>query len=64
MLNSIKTGYGLVDFQVIMDDTINTDATIANNQLNGIVRLKPQEVAEYIDIDLTITDVIEVSVGE
>ena len=64
MLNSIKTGYGLVDFQVIMDDTINTDATIANNQLNGIVRLKPQEVAEYIDIDLTITDVIEVSVTE
>lgn len=63
MLNSIKTGYGLVDFQVIMDDTINTDATIANNQLNGIVRLKPQEVAEYINIDLTITDVIEVSVG-
>ena len=64
MLNSIKTGYGLVDFQVIMDDTINTDETIAKNQLNGIVRLKPQEVAEYINIDLTITDVIEVSVAE
>ena len=62
MLNSIKTGYGLTDFQVIMDDTINTDETIAKNQLNGIVRLKPQEVAEYINIDLTITDVIEVSV--
>lgn len=64
MLNAIKTGYGLVDFQVIMDDTINTDETIAKNQLNGIIRLKPQEVAEYIDIDLTITDVIEVSVAE
>ena len=62
MLNSIKTGYGLTDFQVIMDDTINTDETIAKNQLNGVVRLKPQEVAEYINIDLTITDVIEVSV--
>lgn len=64
MLNAIKTGYGLVDFQVIMDDTINTEETIAKNQLNGIIRLKPQEVAEYIDIDLTITDVIEVSVAE
>jgi len=62
MLNSIKTGYGLTDFQVIMDDTINTDETIAKNQLNGIIRLKPQEVAEYIDIDLVITDVIEISV--
>ena len=64
MLNAIKTGYGLVDFIVIMDDTINTEETIAKNQLNGIIRLKPQEVAEYIDIDLTITDVIEVSVAE
>ena len=62
MLGSIQTGYGLTDFQVIMDSTINTPATIAANQLNGIVRLKPQEVAEFITIDLTITDTISVEV--
>lgn len=62
MLENIKTGFGLVDFEVIMDETINTDITIAANQLNGIVRLKPQEVAEFITIDLTITDTINVEV--
>lgn len=63
-LDEIKQGYGLEDYEVIMDTTINTAATIANNQLNGIIRLKPQEVAEYINIDLTITDTINVSVEE
>ena len=47
-----------------MDSTINTEATIAANQLNGIIRIKPQEVAEFINIDLTITDTITVSVAE
>lgn len=61
-LESIKTGYGLEAFEVIMDSTINTEATIAANQLNGIIRIKPQEVAEFINIDLTITDTIEVTV--
>ena len=36
----------------------------ARNQLNGIVRIKPQEVAEYINIDFTITDVIEANINE
>ena len=61
-LESIKTGYGLEAYEVVMDSTINTEATIAANQLNGIIRIKPQEVAEFINIDLTITDTIEVSV--
>ena len=45
-----------------MDDSINTPETIAANQLNGIIRIKPQEVAEYINIDFRITDTIEVTV--
>lgn len=63
-LNEIQQGYGLEAYEVIMDTTINTAQTIANNQLNGIIRLKPQEVAEYINIDLTITDTINVSIEE
>lgn len=64
LLDGIKTEYGIEDYQVIMDSTINTEATIAANQLNGIIRIKPQEVAEFINIDLTITDTITVSVAE
>lgn len=63
-LSEIQQGYGLETYEVIMDTTINTAQTIANNQLNGIIRLKPQEVAEYINIDLTITDTINVSIEE
>lgn len=63
-LSEIQQGYGLEAYEVIMDTTINTAQTIANNQLNGIIRLKPQEVAEYINIDLTITDTINVSIEE
>lgn len=62
LLDTIKLGYGLEAYEVIMDNTINTEATIAANQLNGIIRLKPQEVAEFITIDLTVTDSISITV--
>lgn len=62
VLNDIKESYGIEAYQVIMDDSINTPETIAANQLNGIIRIKPQEVAEYINIDFHITDTIEVTV--
>lgn len=62
VLNDIKESYGIEAYQVIMDDTINTPETIAANQLNGIIRIKPQEVAEFINIDFRITDTIEVTV--
>jgi phage tail sheath protein FI len=64
LLSRIKTGYGLSDYRVIMDSSINTSETVARNELNGIIRIKPQEVAEFVNIDLTITDTIEVSVEE
>ena len=62
LLRNIKLNYGISAYQVIMDDTINTPETIAQNQLNGIVRIKPQEVAEFVNIDFHITDTIEVTV--
>ena len=61
-LEPIKLNYGITAYEVIMDSTINTEATIAANQLNGIIRIKPQEVAEFINIDFTITDTIQVTV--
>lgn len=64
LLNKIQIGYGLDEYVVIMDSTINTPETIAKNQLNGIIRIKPTEVAEYITIDFTIADTINVVVEE
>ena len=64
VLDPIKSGSGLADYEVIVDDTINTEQTVASNQLNAIIRIKPQEVSEFINIDLTLTDTITVSVEE
>jgi phage tail sheath protein FI len=61
-LNNIKVGYGLDDYSLTMDSSINTAETIANNQLNAIIKIKPTEVAEFITIDLTVTDTIEVTI--
>ena len=63
LLENVRLDYGIEDYQVIMDSTINTEQTVAANQLNGIIKIKPQEVAEFINIDLTITDTITVSVA-
>lgn len=62
VLDNIKLNAGLDDYVVIMDSTINTEATIAKNELNGIIKIKPLEVAEFITIDLTVTDTITVTV--
>lgn len=59
LLEDIKQGSGLSDYKVIMDDTINTEETKAQNKLLGIVRFKPLEAAEFIEIDFTITDNVE-----
>lgn len=62
VLDDIKANAGLDSYIVIMDSTINTEATIAKNELNGIIKIKPNEVAEFITIDLTVTDTITVTV--
>lgn len=64
VLDKIKANSGLVAYEVIMDSTINTEATIAENQLNGIVKVKPSEVAEFITIDFTVTDTISYEIEE
>ena len=62
LLDSIKANAGLDEYVVIMDSTINTPETVARNELNGIIKIKPLEVAEFITIDLTVTDTITVTV--
>lgn len=64
LLDNIKVGNGIDAYQVIMDGSINTPETVAANQLNGIIKIKPQEVAEFITLDFTITDTIDVSIEE
>lgn len=59
LLEEIKNGSGLDDYRVIMDETINTEETIRQNKLIGIVRVKPLEAAEFIEINFVITDNVE-----
>lgn len=59
ILDEIKAGNGLSEYKVIMDDTLNTEETKAQNKLIGIVRLKPLEAAEFIEINFVVTDDIE-----
>lgn len=62
-LDGIVEGDGIDAYEVQMDDTINSDEDKANNILNGIVRIKPTRVAEFINIDFVITDNIETIVS-
>lgn len=60
LLEVIKTGNGLSGYAVIIDNTNNTDETIAKNEMYATIRIKPLEVSEFITIDLTVTDTVEV----
>ena len=42
-----------------MDDTLNTEETKRQNKLIGVVRLKPLEAAEFIEINFVVTDEVE-----
>ena len=59
LLDEVKKGNGLDAYKVIMDDTINTEETKRENKLIGIVRFKPLEAAEYIEISFVVTDDVE-----
>ena len=55
LLAGIRTNQGILAYSYKMDDENNTEATIAENQLIGQVRIRPTEVAEFIDIDFVLT---------
>lgn len=55
LLENIKTNQGIIDYRYKMDSDNNTEATIAENYLIGLVSVRPTEVAEFIDIDFVLT---------
>ena len=55
LLENLKAGNAITDFTYKMDSENNTEETIAQNMLIGSVRVKPTEVAEFIDIDFVLT---------
>lgn len=55
LLSSLRSEDAIRDFEYKMDSENNTEATIQANQLIGLVRIKPTEVAEFIDIDFVLT---------
>ena len=54
-LEKLKTGNAITAFSYKMDSENNTEETISQNMLIGSVRIKPVEVAEFIDIDFVLT---------
>ena len=55
-LDTLITNSAISEYKTVMDSSNNTEETIAKNELHALVRIKPLEVAEFIDIDLVITD--------
>ena len=55
LLENLKAGNAISEFSYKMDSENNTEETISQNLLVGSVRVKPIEVAEFIDIDFVLT---------
>lgn len=55
LLTALETAGAISAFTIKMDDENNTPETIAENKLIGNIRIKPTEVAEFIDIDFVLT---------
>ena len=53
ILEPIRRDNGLEDYQVIIDESTNTQDAIANNTMKGIVRLVPVNAIETIDLTIT-----------
>jgi phage tail sheath protein FI len=62
-MNTVKAGGGVTSFSVICDDTNNTQATIARNELYVDIILVPTYTIEFIKLRVTI-NATSVSVGE
>ena len=56
LLNDVKSGLGLTDFRVVLDETTTTDELIDRNILYAKVFLKPARAIEFIALDFVITD--------
>jgi len=54
-LESVKSGLGLTDFKVVLDDTTTTPDLIDRNVLYAKIFLKPARSIEFIALDFIIT---------
>jgi hypothetical protein len=55
-LAEVKSGLGLTDFKVVLDETTTTPELIDRNILYAKIFLKPARAIEYIALDFTITN--------
>ena len=53
-LDSVKTGFGLAEYKVVLDETTTTPDLIDRNILYAKIFLKPARAIEFIAIDFTI----------
>jgi phage tail sheath protein FI len=53
-LDSVQQRQGLYAYEVIMDESNNTNDVIDRNELRGIIRIQPSITAEFIYLDYTI----------
>ena len=53
ILNSVKSGRGISEYRILVDDSVEAKA---NHQLNVIIYIKPIGALEFINIDFIITD--------
>jgi phage tail sheath protein FI len=56
LLSNIKSGQGLVDYKVVLDETTTTPELVDRNILYAKIFLKPAQAIEFIALDFVITD--------
>lgn len=55
-LDSIKTGFGLEDFKVVLDSSTTTADLIDRNTMYAKIYVKPTKAVEFIAIDFIVTN--------
>ena len=55
LLSTVKSGLGLQDYKIVLDNTTTTDDLIDRNVLYAKIFLKPTRAIEFIAVDFVIT---------
>jgi phage tail sheath protein FI len=56
LLDSVRTGFGIEDFKIVLDSTTTTPDLIDRNTLYAKIYIKPTKAIEFIAIDFAITN--------
>ena len=54
ILESIRQGGGITQYAVVINSTTNTANVIAQNMMNGIIKIVPASTIEVINLSLNI----------